>query len=247
MHAQRGSGAAQKLIRGAGLQCLVPGGGEASACCSLARAAGAASDPQAQPSTSGRPEPAEARAWPRCAAGLPWLGRGRGWGDGGVQQHGGRGGGGAAPTAQQPPPFARGYARVKEYPLPPNIVALMEAYQADSRPPPALVAPLAARPMQLDSRRAGLLAVKAGMTQEWDEWGARVPLTVLWIDDCEVGRAGGRSVAAQACRLHTAATDAPRLHTAAQTDPSGRKGGGGHLPADPLAHPLGRPACRWCA
>lgn len=34
-------------------------------------------------------------------------------------------------------------------------------------------------------RRCGVLAVKAGMTQEWDQWGARVPLTVLWIDDCQ--------------------------------------------------------------
>ena len=35
-------------------------------------------------------------------------------------------------------------------------------------------------------RRCGVLAVKAGMTHEWDQWGARVPLTVLWIDDCQV-------------------------------------------------------------
>ena len=42
-------------------------------------------------------------------------------------------------------------------------------------------APAPARP-----RRTGLLAVKAGMTHAWDEHGARVPLTVLWIDSCQV-------------------------------------------------------------
>ena len=31
-----------------------------------------------------------------------------------------------------------------------------------------------------------MIAVKVGMTQEWDDWGQRWPLTVLWIDDCEV-------------------------------------------------------------
>ena len=31
-----------------------------------------------------------------------------------------------------------------------------------------------------------MVAVKAGMTQEWDSWGVRVPLTILWIDECEV-------------------------------------------------------------
>ena len=35
-------------------------------------------------------------------------------------------------------------------------------------------------------RRTGLIAVKAGMTQEWDSWNVRTPLTVLWIDGCQV-------------------------------------------------------------
>jgi len=35
-------------------------------------------------------------------------------------------------------------------------------------------------------RRAGAVAVKAGMTCDWNARGERVPLTVLWIDDCEV-------------------------------------------------------------
>jgi ribosomal protein L3 len=33
--------------------------------------------------------------------------------------------------------------------------------------------------------RTGAIAVKVGMTQEWDQWGVRLPLTVLWLDNCQ--------------------------------------------------------------
>ena len=35
-------------------------------------------------------------------------------------------------------------------------------------------------------RRTGAVAIKTGMTCDWDARGTRIPLTVLWIDDCEV-------------------------------------------------------------
>ncbi len=49
-----------------------------------------------------------------------------------------------------------------------------------------LVPSLEARPRTPTSRRTGVIAIKMGMSQEWDANGVRVPLTILWVDHCEV-------------------------------------------------------------
>eukprot|EP00879_Flechtneria_rotunda_P008986 GHRR01009409.1.p1 GENE.GHRR01009409.1~~GHRR01009409.1.p1 ORF type:complete len:402 (+),score=114.78 GHRR01009409.1:152-1357(+) len=71
--------------------------------------------------------------------------------------------------------------------MPQPLAVIMEQASVNTavRPPPP---PLEKRPMRFESRRAGVIAIKAGMMQDWDEYGVRIPLTVLWIDECMVVR-----------------------------------------------------------
>lgn len=85
-----------------------------------------------------------------------------------------------------------GYATPKEkFLMPPGVQAIVDdAIAAHAKIPVPHISPPKPSPMLPDSHRVGCIAIKAGMTQEWDEHGVRVPLTVLWVDECEVSVGG---------------------------------------------------------
>jgi hypothetical protein len=80
------------------------------------------------------------------------------------------------------------------FPLPPAVQSVLDAQaqaasaESTQKQMPVILDPSTPRALSPESLRVGCIAYKAGMTQEWDEHGVRVPLTVLWVDDCQVRR-----------------------------------------------------------
>lgn len=81
--------------------------------------------------------------------------------------------------------------------LPDKIREIIEnklAERAANRiPDPVITLPEAPRELTPNTRRCGLVGMKVGMTHEWDEHGALVPLTVIWVDKCQVRERGEKA------------------------------------------------------
>ena len=84
---------------------------------------------------------------------------------------------GASLAEQAQPEAPRRPAELKPWQLPRNPKPVVL--------PPEALPPLKPRTWGADSKRTGVLGIKCGMTAEWTAWGERLPLTVIWLDDCQ--------------------------------------------------------------